>query len=124
MGWNIPNFYGAEMKKLEIIIRPSMLDKVRDALSGVGIHGMNYVDILGFGRQHGHTEIYRGSTVKVDFLPKIKIEVAVHDEALEKVIDAVMHAARTGHIGDGKIFVSDISDAIRIRTGERGEEAL
>lgn len=112
------------MKKLEIIIRPSMLDKVRDVLSSLGIHGMNYTDILGFGRQHGHTEVYRGSMVRVDFLPKIKIEVVVHDEALEKVIEAVMGAARTGHIGDGKIFVSDVADAIRIRTGERGEQAL
>lgn len=101
-----------------------MLDKVRDALSSMNIHGMNYTDILGFGRQHGHTEVYRGSTVQVDFLPKIKIEVVVHDEALEKVIETVMNAARTGHIGDGKIFVSEVEDAIRIRTGERGEEAL
>lgn len=112
------------MKKLEIIIRPSVFDKVRDALSELGIHGMNYTDIRGFGRQHGHTEVYRGSTVKVDFLPKIKIEVVVHDDALEKVIKAVEKAAHTGQIGDGKIFVSDVQDAVRIRTGERGNEAL
>lgn len=112
------------MKKLEIIIRPSVFDQVKDALSDLGIHGMNYSEIRGFGRQHGHTEVYRGSTVKVDFLPKIKIEIVVHDEALEKVLDAVVKAARTGQIGDGKIFVSEILDAIRIRTGERGSEAL
>lgn len=112
------------MKKLEIIIRPSVFDKVKDALSALGIHGMNYTEIKGFGRQHGHTEIYRGSTVKVDFLPKIKIELVVHDEALNKVTAAVIEQARTGKIGDGKIFVSEIQDAIRIRTGETGNNAL
>lgn len=112
------------MKKLEIIIRPQAFAKVKDALSELGIHGMNYSEIRGFGRQHGHTEVYRGSTVRVDFLPKIKIEVVVHDDALDKVIDAVIKAARTGQVGDGKIFVSHVEDAIRIRTGERGNEAL
>lgn len=112
------------MKKLEIIIRPTALPKVRDALAELGIHGMNYSEVFGFGRQHGHTEVYRGSTVKVDFLPKIKVELIIHDEALDKVIAAVMKAARTGQVGDGKIFISDILDAIRIRTGERGNEAL
>lgn len=112
------------MKKLEIIIRPAVFDKVRDALSALGIHGMNYTEIRGFGRQRGHTEVYRGSTVKVDFLPKIKIEIVVHNDALDKVIDAVVKAARTGQIGDGKIFVSDVEDVVRIRTGERGSEAL
>lgn len=112
------------MKKLEIIIRPGVFDKVKNALSELGIHGMNYSDIRGFGRQHGHTEVYRGSTVHVDFLPKVKIEVVVHDEALDKVLDAVQNAARTGQIGDGKIFISDVIDAIRIRTGERGNQAL
>lgn len=112
------------MKKLEIIIRPGALPAVRDALAGLGIHGMNYCEVLGFGRQHGHTEVYRGSTVKVDFLPKIRIELVIHDEALDKVVQAVLAAARTGNVGDGKIFVSDIVDAIRIRTGEHGEEAL
>lgn len=112
------------MKKLEIIIRPDALRKVRDELSSLGIHGMNYCEVMGFGRQHGHTEVYRGSTVKVDFLPKIRIELVVHDEALDKVIDAVLKTARTGHVGDGKIFVSEVLDAIRIRTGEHGNEAL
>lgn len=112
------------MKKLEIIIRPGALSDVRDALARLGIHGMNYSEVRGFGRQHGHTEVYRGSTVKVDFLPKIRIELVVHDEALEKVIDAVVATARTGNVGDGKIFVSEIIDAIRIRTGERGTDAL
>lgn len=112
------------MKKLEIIIRPGALPKVRDALSELGIHGMTYTEVRGFGRQHGHTEVYRGATVKVDFLPKIKIELVIHDEALDKVIDAVITSARTGNVGDGKIFVSDILDAIRIRTGEHGNDAL
>lgn len=101
-----------------------MLDKVKNALTGLGIHGMNYAEVMGFGRQGGHTEVYRGSTRKVDFLPKIKIEVVIHDEALERVVDIVRASARTGEVGDGKIFVSDIIDAIRIRTGERGNEAL
>lgn len=112
------------MKKLEIIIRPGMLDVVKDQLSSLGINGMNYTDIRGFGRQHGHTEVYRGNTVQVDFLPKIKIEVVIDDSHCEKVIEAVISAARTGKVGDGKIFVSDVCDAIRIRTGERGNEAL
>ncbi len=112
------------MKKLEIIIRPGALHEVRDALARLGIHGMNYWEIRGFGRQHGHTEVYRGSTVKVDCLPKIRIELVVHDEALDKVIDAVVATARTGNVGDGKIFVSEVLDAIRIRTGEHGNDAL
>lgn len=112
------------MKKLEIIIRPAVFDQVKDALSNIGIHGMNYSEIRGFGRQHGHTEVYRGSTVKVDFLPKIKIELVIHDEALDRVLETVLKAAHTGQIGDGKIFISDIQDAIRIRTGERGNSAL
>lgn len=112
------------MKKLEIIIRPATFEKVRDALSRLGIHGMSYTEIHGFGRQRGHTEVYRGSFVQVDFLPKIKLELVIHDEALDKVVDAVIKTARTGEIGDGKIFVSEILDAIRIRTGERGNSAL
>lgn len=112
------------MKKLEIIIRPGVFDRVRDVLASLGIHGMNYSEIRGFGRQHGHTEVYRGSTVHVDFLPKVKIEVVVHDEALDKVLNAVQTAAHTGQIGDGKIFISDVLDAVRIRTGERGNDAL
>ncbi len=112
------------MKKLEIIIRPGMFDSVRDALETLGIHGMNYSDIRGFGRQRGHTEVYRGSTVHVDFMPKVKIEIVIHDEALDRVLNAVQTAARTGQIGDGKIFISDVLDAVRIRTGERGNDAL
>lgn len=112
------------MKKLEIIIRPGVFDKVRQALADVGVNGMNYVDIRGFGRQRGHTEVYRGATVHIDFMPKVKIEVVVADEGLEQALDAVQKAARTGQIGDGKIFVSDVEDAVRIRTGERGVEAL
>ena len=112
------------MKKLEIIIRPSMFEAVKDELSRLGIHGLNYTEIRGFGRQHGHTEVYRGSTIQVDCLPKVKVEVVVHDEALEKILDAVMQTARTGKVGDGKIFISDVLDAIRIRTGERGNPAL
>ena len=112
------------MKKLEIILRPGMFEPVKEAVSRLGIHGLNSTEIRGFGRQHGHTEIYRGSTVQVDCLPKIKIEIVVHDAAVEKVIDAVIATARTGQVGDGKIFVSDVLDAVRIRTGERGPEAL
>ncbi len=112
------------MKKIEIIIRPAKLEDVKQELSTLGIHGMNYTEIRGFGRQRGHTEVYRGLTYTVDCLPKIKIEVVVHDEALEKVLEAVVRAARTGSIGDGKIFVQDVADAMRIRTGERGNAAL
>lgn len=112
------------MKKIEIIIRPSMIDQVKQALSDLGVNGMNYTDIRGFGRQHGHTEVYRGNMVQVDFLPKVKVELVVDDGHVENVINAVVATARTGKVGDGKIFVSDVCDAIRIRTGERGNEAL
>ena len=107
------------MKKLEIIIRPSKFEEVKQQLTAIGIHGMNYSEVRGFGRQHGHTEVYRGTTYAVDCLPKI----VVHDEALEKVLQAI-DVARTGEIGDGKIFIYDVLDAIRIRTGERGPAAL
>ncbi|MBQ7617516.1 MAG: P-II family nitrogen regulator [Desulfovibrio sp.] len=112
------------MKKIEIIIRPGLLERVRDELAHLDIHGMNYTDIRGYGRQHGHTEVYRGSVVQVDFVPKIKIEVVVTDDMVEKVVNTVVATARTGKVGDGKIFVSEVVDALRIRTGERGEEAL
>ena len=112
------------MKKLEIIIRPGMFDKVKDELSKLGIHGMNYSEIRGFGRQHGHTEVYRGTTMQVDCLPKIKIELVLPDDALERGLGAVVATARTGQVGDGKIFISDVLDAVRIRTGERGNDAL
>ena len=108
------------MKKLEIIIRPSKFEEVKQQLTAIGIHGMNYSEVRGFGRQHGHTEVYRGTTYAVDCLPKIKIEIVVHDEALEKVLQAIDVA----RIGDGKIFIYDVLDAIRIRTGERGPAAL
>ena len=111
------------MKKLEIIIRPSKLEEVKQRLSDIGIHGLNYSEVYGFGRQHGHTEVYRGKTYEVDCLPKIRLDVVIHDEALDKVLDALT-VARTGHIGDGKIFIYDVLDAIRIRTGERGAAAL
>lgn len=112
------------MKKLEVIIRPDVLDPVRDALADLGVHGMNYAEIRGCGRQRGHTEVYRGSTMRVDFLPKIRLEIVVHDEAVEKVLEVIIRTARTGNVGDGKIFISEVLDAVRIRTGERGNEAL
>ena len=112
------------MKKLEIIIRPSMFDKVKDTLTDMGIHGLNYVEIKGFGRQRGHTEVYRGTEYAVSFLPKLKIEVAVPTIEAEKVVEAIASAAKTGQIGDGKIFVYAIEHALRIRTGEQDEEAL
>lgn len=112
------------MKKLEIIIRPGMLDRVKEELSKLGIHGMNYAEIRGFGRQHGHTEVYRGTTMHVDCLPKIKIELVVHDDVLEEVLNTIVATARTGQVGDGKIFISNVLDAIRIRTGERGNDAI
>ena len=112
------------MKKLEIIIRPGMLDNVKSILADLGIQGLNYAEIKGFGRQRGHTEVYRGATMRVDCLPKLKVEVVLADERLNAVVDAVVSVARTGQVGDGKIFVSDVADDIRIRTGERGEAAL
>lgn len=112
------------MKKLEIIIRPGMFEKVRDVLSELGIHGLNYTEIKGFGRQRGHTEVYRGTIMQVDCLPKVKVEVVLHEEMLESVVNAVISTAQTGQVGDGKIFISDVEDAIRIRTGERGDAAL
>ena len=112
------------MKKIEAIIKPFKLEEVKDALAEVGIEGMTVSEVKGFGRQKGHTEIYRGSEYTVDFLPKIKLEVAVTDDNLEAAIKAVTDSAKTGKIGDGKIFVSTIDEAIRIRTNEKGDEAL
>lgn len=112
------------MKKLEIIIRPGMLDNVKSMLANLGIQGLNYTEIKGFGRQHGHTEVYRGTTMRVDCLPKLKVEVVLADARVDEVINAVVSVARTGQVGDGKIFVSDVADAVRIRTGERGDDAL
>ena len=113
-----------KMKKLEAIIKPFKLEEVKDALAEVGIEGMTVTEVKGFGRQKGHTEIYRGSEYTVDFLPKIKLEVAVTDGNLEAAIKAVADSAKTGKIGDGKIFVSTIDEAIRIRTNEKGDEAV
>lgn len=112
------------MKKIEAVIKPFKLDEVRDALAEVGVEGMTVSEVKGFGRQKGHTEIYRGSEYTVDFLPKIKLEVVVSDENAETSIGAITKAANTGKIGDGKIFVSDVEGAIRIRTEEKGDEAL
>ncbi|RUM61212.1 MAG: P-II family nitrogen regulator [Persephonella sp.] len=112
------------MKKIEAIIKPFKLDEVKDALASIGIYGMTVWEAKGFGRQKGHTELYRGAEYVIDFLPKVKIEVVVDDSMVEKTVDAIINAARTGRIGDGKIFIIPVEDAIRIRTGERGSEAL
>jgi len=112
------------MKKIEAIIKPFKLDEVKEALTEVGIHGMTVAEVRGFGRQKGHTEVYRGAEYVVDFLPKVKIEIVVADEMVGKVIETIQKAAHTGKIGDGKIFVLPVEEALRIRTGERGEEAL
>src|SRR5690348_16660860 len=112
------------MKIVMAIIKPFKLDDVRDALTGAGVHGMTITEVKGYGRQKGHTEIYRGTEYAVNFLPKIKIEVAVASEQVDKVVDAITAAAKTGQIGDGKIFVYDIDEAVRIRTGETDAAAL
>jgi|SRR3954467_1224834 nitrogen regulatory protein P-II 1 len=112
------------MKKVEAIIKPFKLDEVKDALSGLGLEGMTVSEVKGFGRQKGHTEIYRGSEYTVDFLPKIKIEVVLADNLVDQAVQAIVKAARTGKIGDGKIFVTPIENAIRIRTEETGEAAV
>lgn len=112
------------MKKIESIIRPHLLDAVKNALQEIGIMGMTITEVKGFGRQKGHTETYRGSEYKIDFLPKIKIEVVLPDDLMPGAVNAIIKAAQTGKIGDGKVFVSSIEDAIRIRTGERGEAAV
>ncbi|HEX4946516.1 MAG TPA: P-II family nitrogen regulator [Blastocatellia bacterium] len=112
------------MKKIEAIIRPHLLENVKDALQSLGVQGMTISEVKGFGRQKGHTEVYRGSEYKIEFIPKIKIEVVIDDEIADQAIDAVCKAARTGKFGDGKIFVFNIEDAIRIRTGEHGEHAV
>jgi nitrogen regulatory protein P-II 1 len=112
------------MKKIEAIIKPFKLDEVKEALQEIGIQGLSVTEVKGFGRQKGHTELYRGAEYVVDFLPKVKIEVVLADDMLDAAIEAIIDAAKTDKIGDGKIFVSDIAQAIRIRTGESGEEAL
>jgi len=112
------------MKLVTAIIKPFKLDEVREALSAIGVQGITVTEVKGFGRQKGHTELYRGAEYVVDFLPKVKIEAAIADELLDRVIEAVETAARTGKIGDGKIFVTDLEHVIRVRTGETGKEAL
>jgi nitrogen regulatory protein P-II 1 len=112
------------MKKIEAVIKPFKLDEVKEALQEVGLKGMTVTEVKGFGRQKGHTELYRGAEYVVDFLPKVKIEVVVEDSIVERAVEAIQQAAKTDRIGDGKIFISDIEDAIRIRTGERGADAL
>ncbi len=112
------------MKKIEAIIKPFKLDEVKDALHEVGLQGITVVEAKGFGRQKGHTELYRGAEYVVDFLPKVKIELVCTDDVVERAVEAIVTAARTGRIGDGKIFVSSIEEAVRIRTGERGDEAI
>jgi nitrogen regulatory protein P-II 1 len=112
------------MKKIEAIIKPFKLEEVKDSLGEIGIEGMTITEVKGFGRQKGHTEIYRGSEYTVDFLPKIKIELVIADGKLDAAVSAIIRAAKTGKIGDGKVFVSTIDDAIRIRTEERGEQAV
>ena len=112
------------MKLVTAIVKPFKLDEVREALSSIGVQGITVTEVKGFGRQRGHTELYRGAEYVVDFLPKVKVEAAVSDEMLDQVIEAIEGAARTGKIGDGKIFVTPVEQVIRIRTGETGKEAL
>ena len=112
------------MKKVEAIIKPFKLDEVKEALGGVGIQGLTVSEVKGFGRQKGHTELYRGAEYVVDFLPKVKLEVIVRDEQVNDVVDAIEKAAKTGRIGDGKIFVTPVDEVVRIRTGERGGDAV
>jgi nitrogen regulatory protein P-II 1 len=112
------------MKKIEAVIKPFKLDEVKNALTKIGVQGMTVTEVKGFGRQKGHTEVYRGAEYKIDFLPKTKLEVIVTDEMVTQVIETIERAARTGKIGDGKIFVSPVDEVIRIRTGERGKDAI
>jgi len=112
------------MKKIEAVIKPFKLDEVKEALQEVGLKGMTVTEVKGFGRQKGHTELYRGAEYVVDFLPKVKIEITLEDDLVERAVEAIQQAAKTDRIGDGKIFVIPVDDAVRIRTGERGGEAL
>jgi nitrogen regulatory protein P-II 1 len=112
------------MKKIEAVIKPFKLDDVKEALTQLGVFGMTVTEVRGFGRQKGHTELYRGSEYTIDFLPKVKIEVVVGNEMVDKVVSAIASAAKTGSIGDGKVFVLPLGEAIRIRTGEKGESAI
>jgi nitrogen regulatory protein P-II 1 len=112
------------MKKVEAVIKPFKLDEVKDALSLIGIHGMTVTEVKGFGRQKGHVEVYRGTEYEVTFIPKIKMEVVIPDSIIDKVISTIIEKAKTGNIGDGKIFIYSLEDVIRIRTGDRGEAAI
>jgi nitrogen regulatory protein P-II 1 len=112
------------MKLIEAIIKPFKLDEVKDALNGIGIEGITVSEVKGFGRQKGHTELYRGAEYVVDFIPKVKLEIAVADEMVAKVIETIENTAKTGRIGDGKIFILSLEEALRIRTGEKGAEAI
>jgi len=112
------------MKKIEAVIRPFRIDVVREALAEIGVKGMTLTEVKGYGRQKGHTEVYRGSEYQIDFLPKIKIEVVVSDHLADNVVETIMKAAKTGEVGDGKIFISHVEDVVRVRTGESGEDAL
>ena len=112
------------MKKIEAVIKPFKLDEVKEALQEVGLKGMTVTEVKGFGRQKGHTELYRGAEYVVDFLPKVKIELVVDDALVDRAVEAIQQAAKTDRIGDGKVFISAVADAIRIRTGERGSDAL
>lgn len=112
------------MKKIEAIIKPFKLDEVKEALHEIGLQGITVLEAKGFGRQKGHTELYRGAEYVVDFLPKVKIEIVVDDNLLERAVEVIQQAAKTGRIGDGKIFITPVDDAIRVRTGERGTDAI
>jgi nitrogen regulatory protein PII len=123
-GWLLVSASATLMKKIEAIIKPFKLEDVKDALSGLGVEGMTVTEVKGFGRQKGHTEIYRGSEYTVDFLPKLKIEVVLGDDRAGAAVDAIIKAAKTGKIGDGKVFVSAVENAVRIRTEETGDQAV
>ena len=115
---------GGQMKKIEAIIKPFKLDEVKNALTKIGVQGMTVTEVKGFGRQKGHTEVYRGAEYKIDFLPKVKIELITSEEMLTQVVETIERAAKTGKIGDGKVFISPVEEVIRIRTGERGKDAI
>jgi len=118
------SFNRKPMKKIEAIIKPFKLDEVKEALHEIGLQGITVLEAKGFGRQKGHTELYRGAEYVVDFLPKVKIELVLDDDMVDRAVDAILQAAHTGRIGDGKIFISTVEDVIRVRTGERGTEAI
>jgi len=112
------------MKKIEAILRPFKIDDVREALNEIGVRGMTLTEVKGYGRQKGHTELYRGAEYQIDFLPKIKVEIVASDSQVDKIVDTIIKAAKTGQVGDGKIFVSPVEDVVRVRTEESGEEAI